>query len=113
MLTKGRGHRSRGAGGFTGALAAVAEARKNSNASSSNMAPSNSEDISTDESDSESSYPESNDSEDETSNGSSLKSGSSSAVPPATSRVPLRGKLITPKNNASSTMTVVITGTKI
>ncbi len=109
--TKGRGHRSRGGGVAAGgskkpSSAAVAVAHINS----SSMLPSNSEDVSSDESDSDSSYLDSNESEEETSNGSSLKSGPSSvSVPcPASSRPKLRGKLGMPTKVSATSVSFCV-----
>lgn len=65
-------------------LSAAVEQKKSTSVHSNSIVPSNSEDISSDESDSDSSYPESNDSDDDTSTGSNLKSRDCS-VPPLTS----------------------------
>ena len=71
------------------------------------MAPSNSEDVSSEESDSDSSYVEFNDSDDEASNGgSNLKSGHCSIPSLTSTRIKLRGKRVTsPKPSISVCLT--------
>lgn len=104
--TKGRGHRSRGTGANSGLLAAAMSAEVSNNKKPSNavagssVPPSNSEEVSSEESDSDSSYSESNDTDDET-NGTNLKSGPCSIPPP---RIKMRRKLANSSKNVIQSM---------
>ena len=111
-LSKGRGHhRSRGGVASSSQLTVGSTGGKKgwngASVSHTSIPPSHSEEASSEDSDSDTSYVDSNDSDED---GSGPKSGHCSIPPPTSSRMKVRGKLVTPvKQNVCKHVTCTVT----